>query len=169
MTNITKISIAVLAVLVLIVGGWLGIRHLTRDNDPPAPYTTVANQQVNIPVTRAGLTAMGHSVTQTSHMVDSIGRESTRDFTGVPVPVILAAHGVDVANAAASATVLVTAHDGVSFTLNRAQFSANTTLLAYVEDRGAGDVRQLTRPRLVFPQGLSGTFVQQVVSITFNP
>ncbi|MCL2531428.1 MAG: hypothetical protein FWE40_04655 [Oscillospiraceae bacterium] len=163
-----RIIIAILIALSLVVAGWLGIRHITGDNEPPA-YTTVATQQGSITITRAGLIAMGQPVTQTAHMVDSIGRESVRDFTGVPVPAILAAHGVDVANAANAATVLVTANDGTTFTLNRAQFSANTTLLAWVEDRGGGDVRQLDRPRLVFPQGLSGTFIQQVVSIQFNP
>jgi len=125
--------------------------------------------RVTINVTRAGLIAMGQPVTQTSHMVDSIGRESERLYTGVPLRNILQANGVSVNTAPASSTVLVTALDGTTFTLNRAQFSANTTLLAWVEDRGGGDVRQLDRPRLVFPQGLSGTFIQQVVSIQFNP
>ncbi|MCL2445368.1 MAG: hypothetical protein FWD06_01185 [Oscillospiraceae bacterium] len=128
-----------------------------------------AHTRVTVTVTRAGLIAMGGAVTQTSHMVDSIGRESERLYTGVPLRNVLQANGVNVNTAPAGSTVVVTAHDGTTFTLNPAQFAANTTLLAWVEDRGAGDVRQLDRPRLVFPQGLSGTFIQQVVSITFNP
>jgi len=130
---------------------------------------SATHTHVTIPVTRAGLIAMGGAVTLTSHMEDSIGRESTRNYTGVPLRNVLAVHGVNVSTAPANSTVLVTAHDGTTFTLNRSQFTANTTLLAWVEDRGAGDVRQLDRPRLVFPQGLSGTFIQHVVTIQFNP
>jgi hypothetical protein len=125
--------------------------------------------RVTISVTRAGLIAMNQSVTQTSHMVDSIGRESTRVYTGVPLRNVLTANGVNVNNVPANSTVVVTAHDGTTLTLTRAQFADATTLLAWIEDRGGGDVRQLDRPRLVFPQGLSGRFIQQVVSIQFNP
>jgi len=155
----------------------LPTRITTTTEAPPTRPTGIgggagsgtAHTRVNISVSRAGLIAMGGAVTQLSHMIDSIGRESERLYTGVPLRNVLQANGVNVNTAPASATVLVTAQDGTTFTLNRAQFTANTTLLAWVEDRGSGDVRQLDRPRLVFPQGLSGVFIQQVVSIQFNP
>ncbi|MCL2195689.1 MAG: hypothetical protein FWB76_07040, partial [Oscillospiraceae bacterium] len=108
-------------------------------------------------------------VTQRSEMVDSIGRESTRYYTGVPLRNVLERKGVNVGAAPLNSTVLITALDGTTLTLTRAEFTDRTTLLAWVEDRGGGDVRQLARPRLVFPQGLSGTFIQQVVSVQFNP
>ena len=99
-------------------------------------------------------------------MVDSIGRESTRTYTGVSVRNILAWQGVNLNAIPSNAKLKVTASDGLTSELSRAEFMSTTTLLAWYEDRneGKGTVL-LDAPRLVFPSGLSGNYVQNVVSL----
>jgi len=109
----------------------------------------------------------GAAVTQQSHMTDSIGRESTRSFTGVPIRNVLAHHGINLNAVPAGATLQVISVDGASVTLNRTEFMATTTLLAWHEVRD-GNQNALTIPRLVFPSGLSGRFLQQVATITIT-
>ena len=100
-------------------------------------------------------------------MTDSIGRESTRTYTGAALTTILAHNGVNLNAVPANARLRVTAADGYSLYLSRAEFMSATTLLAWHEDRhnGNGNIL-LDRPRLVFPSGLSGRFVQNVATLS---
>jgi len=151
------ITAFLLSILLAIVGLFTGPQQQSPVT-VPVNRTALVSQFANTP----------RQVVQTSHMTDSIGRESTRVFTGVAIRDILEQNGVNLNNIPTSATLIVRTHDGLSSTLNRATFMANTTLLAWHEVRD-GTATDLSRPRLVFPSGLSGNFLQQVVSIEFRP
>jgi len=136
--------------------------------------TTTTTPQLQAPITiqinRNALASQFAStqVVQPAHMVDSIGRESNRIFTGIAIRDILTQNGVNLNAIPAGATLVVRAADGHNLTLSHAEFMAPTSLLAWHEVRD-GTATDLSRPRLVFPSGLSGRFVQQVTTLELLP
>jgi len=134
---------------------------------------TVPQAPASIQVNRAALVSQfagtAQQVVQQAHMVDTIGRESHRTYTGVAIRNILERNGVNLSAIPASATLRVAAADGAAVTLTHAEFMAPTTLLAWHEVRHSDNSStDLANPRLVFPSGLSARFLQHVTTLTLT-
>jgi len=178
MTNITKISIAVLAILALLVGGWLAFRNVGGEIEDETTTTIESTTEapmpdpVVIPISTAALIAQfansAHEVVQEINTVDGANRPQNRTFTGVAIRDILAWQGVDLYTIDSNAVLNV----GGSM-LEPAVFLAPTTLLAWHEINHDNDnaAAYLTNARLIFgdEQGmLWGAYRQNIIELTLE-
>jgi len=187
MTNMTRISIAVLAILSLLVGGWFAFRHFNNE-DPVPPCACIIceaeEDSVAIAIDRDALIAEFEdvAVVQTILALDAIGRENNRTFTGIAIRDILVLYDVNLDCVPATAILTLTtvnaagdAHSNTPAThaiASPANFLAADTLLAWYEVNLDNDTSSLLeRPRLVFGNDaavLWGQFSQRVTAMTLT-
>jgi len=141
----------------------------------PTTTTTVATPAINLASFNrddliAAFAGTSKQYARQVDWLDSLDVPNNRTYTGVRLKDLLEYCGIDVNALPATATITAGTTDNRPVTYTYAEIMDNTTMVAWLEDRGGGDVRDVSR--FCHPDsattGSAGRSAQNVNSLTIN-
>jgi len=137
------------------------------DPDPANLFSYTNFVRTDLITAFAGTTA---EVTRQVNWLDSIGVPNNRTYTGVKLKVLLDYCGIDVSTLPPGTQIIAGTSDSLPFTYEYEDLMDDSTMIAWLEDRGSGDIRNVSR--FCHPDstsnGSAGRSAQNVISLTIN-